>query len=478
MQRTDRHPCGWCLWPRRGLALGLVLLVLAGGTIVGRHRLGHWMEDWQDRQPAITPLQPAAAVAIDAQPAYYAALADLSQPLLGGGRLEVLGNPAAHRYPDCAQAFARNPWDLIAFDGRLYVGLGDDSNEGPSANAGPVPVYTYDPADQCFRQDTTLAEEQLDRFYRHDGELWIAGDDPRQSWRWGNLYRRDAAGGWRQFRTLPRTIHTHALAWHSGRLFAGISITAAVPAGIGTERYGSAVAVSADGGAQWDLIPLGGWRIFDFLQIGGQLFATDIFPGPGIQRWLEREQRQAFHAPVYEWDAADQAGTARFRRRPDLDAAALFPATPLAGRRAAIIDRALTWGTRAAYLGAFARAGDTWPVRGAYLATSLKEGAVEVERLPLPADALAFDLRLDGEALQVLFAEPLDTGRWINSIWSSRDGEHWWPQLRFMAAAPALSFERLGDDLYLALGSLQPPAADTCASVDACTGILIRWRTP
>ena len=477
MTRADRRPSGWGRWPRRGLMLGLVLVVLAGIALAGRQRLGHWLEDWQNRQPTITAFRPAAAIPIDAQPAHYVALAALSRPLIGGGRLEVLGNPAAHRYPDCIQSFARNPWDLIAFAGRLYLGLGDDSNDGPSANAGPVPVYTYDPADHHFRQDTTLAEEQLDRFYRHDGELWIPGDDPRQGWHWGNLYRRDAAGGWRQFRTLPRTIHTHALAWHAGRLFAGVSVTEAVPAGLGTERHGSAVAVSADGGAHWDLIPLGGWRLFDFLQVGGQLFATDIVPGPGIQRWLEREQRQAFHAPVYELEAADQTAPTRFRRRPDLDATVLFPATPLAGRRAAVIERALAWGTRAAYLGAFAGTGDAGPVRGAYLATSLTEGAPEVERIPLPADALAFDLRLDGTALQVLFAEPLDAARWTNSVWSSRDGVHWSPRLSFTATAPARAFERLGADLYLALGSLKPPAADTCTPGDRLTGTLVRWHT-
>ena len=106
--------------------------------LAGRQRLGHWLEDWQNRQPTITAFRPAAAIPIDAQPAHYVALAALSRPLIGWGRLEVLGNPAAHRYPDCIQSFARNPWDLIAFAGRLYLGLGDDSNDGPSANAGPL----------------------------------------------------------------------------------------------------------------------------------------------------------------------------------------------------------------------------------------------------------------------------------------------------------------------------------------------------
>lgn len=76
----------------------------------------------------------------------------------------MLGNPAAWRYSDCHQAQARNPWDLIAHEGRLYIGLGDSSNEGPSPNAGPVSILAYDPASRRFTQETVLPEEQVDRF--------------------------------------------------------------------------------------------------------------------------------------------------------------------------------------------------------------------------------------------------------------------------------------------------------------------------
>lgn len=266
------------------------------------------------------------------------------------------------------------------------------------------------------------------------------------------------------------------MAWHGGQIFAGVSITEAIPEGVGTERYGSVVAVSADGGLQWQMIPLGGWRIFDFLQVGGRLYVTDIFPGPGIQRWLDQEQRQTFHAPVYELAPTNPEGAMEFRRRRDLVAAALFPDTLFAGQRAAIIERAMAWGDRAAYLGAFARWDDPRPVRGAYLADSLTEGAARVRRIPLPTDALAFDLRLEGDALQVLFAQPMTANRWRNRVWSSPDGRHWQPLLSFTANGPARTFERLGDALYVGLGALQPPASGACTPTDRLSGTLLRWR--
>jgi len=55
--------------------------------------------------------------------------------------------------------------------------------------------------------------------------------------------------------------------------------------------------VSTDAGARWSLIPLGGWRIFDFLQVGGQLFATDIWSSHDGAQW-EPVLRFSANAPA------------------------------------------------------------------------------------------------------------------------------------------------------------------------------------
>ena len=383
--------------------------------------------------------------------------------------IEVLGNPAAARYPECHQAFARNPWDLVAHEGRLFIGLGDESNSGPSANAGPVPVLALDLSSGKFFQESILDEEQVERFYAEEDALWVPGADPRQSWRLGNLYRRGQESHWTKLRTLPQAIHTHALAWHNGALYAGLTATKVVPNGLGTERWGSAIARSSDGGSHWEFIPLGGLRLFEFIKVADHLYATDIFPEPAANTWLNKQGREGTHAPIYEL-----LETGVFQRRLDLDALALFPDTPLAGLRSAIIDRAVSWGERAAYLGLFSALKDSAPVQSAYIAAHLDRGNIEVRRIPLPEKAVAFDLLTKGEQLFVLFSEPQATNDWVNEVWSSHDGHRWTSIIRFSAQNPARSFEKVGDDWYFGLGSLSPPKSDHCTLQDEVTGTLLR----
>ncbi|MFM7528733.1 MAG: hypothetical protein ACKO63_09650 [Nodosilinea sp.] len=100
------------------------MIALVGGLGVVGLGLAHRAQVWQ---PAyVRPLWPVYPQ-IAAQADRYAALARVEGAT-------VLGYPAAQRYPDCGASFARNPWDLIAWRDRLYIGLGDSSNEGPSSN--------------------------------------------------------------------------------------------------------------------------------------------------------------------------------------------------------------------------------------------------------------------------------------------------------------------------------------------------------
>ena len=422
--------------------------------------------------PYVLNLPDTIALQIEAHEDHFRCLSLSCAEVEPSLNIEVLGNPAAQRYPECSKAFARNTWDIAFHEGRLFIGLGDDSNSGPTANAGPVPVLAYDLTSGNFTQESTLDEEQLDRFYSHDGALWVPGADPRQSWRLGNLYRRDGAS-WTKQRTIPQAIHTHALTWHEGAVYAGLTATDVVPETVGQEHWGSAVARSSDGGIRWEFFPLGGLRLFEFLRVGGRLYATDIFPGPGAEAWLKREGREVKHAPVYEW-----LGTGGFQRRTDLDAERLFPDSPLAGKRSVFIDRAVTWGDRSAYLGIFSATKDAPSTQAAYWVESLGEGSLIVRRIPLPEDTLAFDLMVQDNRLFVLFSdiqEKEKTG-WINQVWSSSDGDHWIPEIRFKALNPARAFEKVGEDWFFGLGSLLPPQSGVCAPMHEATGTLLRIR--
>ncbi|MEB3307026.1 MAG: hypothetical protein VKK98_02625, partial [Cyanobacteriota bacterium] len=183
------------------------------------------------------------------------------QNLTPGWRATSLGNPAASRYTACWQSLPRTPWALGVFEGKLYLGLGNSSNQGPSANAGPVPLLAYHLKRRRWQQEATLPEEQISRFLVHGEQLWIAGEDPRGSWRWGNLYRRTGGKGlWWQQRRLPQFIHAHDLAVHQERLVVAGNVPDAVNTGPHSQRHGSALAVSADGGQSWGVERLVGWR--------------------------------------------------------------------------------------------------------------------------------------------------------------------------------------------------------------------------
>ena len=82
------------------------------------------------------------------------------QNLTPGWRVTNLGNPAVSHYPSCWQSLPRTPWDLALFDGKLYVGLGNSRNQGPSANAGPSPLFAYNLEQRRWQQEAALPEEQ------------------------------------------------------------------------------------------------------------------------------------------------------------------------------------------------------------------------------------------------------------------------------------------------------------------------------
>ena len=111
----------------------LLLLLLAAWSVWAWRRLWPWRETaghW--------PLLPSPwPLVLPKTTAGSGALLELESP---GWQQRSLGNPARQRYPHCWQARARTPWDLILWQQQLYLGLGDTSNEGPTVNAGPVPL--------------------------------------------------------------------------------------------------------------------------------------------------------------------------------------------------------------------------------------------------------------------------------------------------------------------------------------------------
>ena len=456
----------------RWLVAGLVGLTLVAATKATK-RL------WPRVEPAHgLPLLPAWPWR---QPEAKAAV--VASPLAGltnGWRATALGNPAAIRYPHCWQSLPRTPWDLTVFDGRLYVGLGNASNDGPSANAGPVPLFSL-PLGQApgghgrWRQEATLPEEEISRFIARGDALWIPGADARGSWRWGNLYHRSASAPlWWQERRLPGFIHAYDLAWQQGRMVVAGNVADAVSHGPEAQRHGSALAVSSDGGRHWQVRRLAGWRATALLPVGGGLYAVEALPGPGLRHWLEQGGRWARFAAVQELTAQG-----RWRARVDLPPERLLPGVEGAGQRFGWIDGVAPSGTAAAWIASLGPWAQEPPRRAAFVAQSLQVGGVRVQPIPLAPGDQAMDLAADGRGWLLLSAQPIKPGQWRSQIvrLSPQNGglsQH--TLVSFTAPLPARSLATAGGRWFVGFGPgpfQAEPSPGHCSAVERLSGSVV-----
>lgn len=367
--------------------------------------------------------------------------------------VERLGNPLAQRYPSGEAIYARNVWDLHAFEGRLYLGAGNSSNLGPAQNAGPVPVVAYVPQTGTFQTEFNVKEEQIDRYYMFDNALYLPGHDPRESWELGNLYRLLANGQWKQYRTIPGAIHTYALAFQAGVLYAGL----------GTVEKGrgpvSALAMSVDKGQTWTRRILDGYRLQSFVSLAGKVYTTDVYPSAG-KAWTA----------TYEIQTPDV-----IIPRPDLDRRVLLPDLHTRRRRGRIV-KPTAWAGKAVYIGAYRHNDHQFMPIAVYVASSLRRGAVNIQRLPLPPQQRPWDLLVREGVLYMLLDEKIDDAHHVRVV-ASDDGRGWWEVLSFRAATFARSFELLNGDWYFGLGcTVEHPGNWRLDELQPDTGTLLRVR--
>jgi len=189
----------------------------------------------------------------------------IKTPLLAldvSSQIETLGNPYQSDYPDGEDIYARNIWDLQVYQGKVYLGAGNSSNDGPAQNAGPVNIYSYNPVINQFSKEGEVDDEQIDLYRVLNGDLYIPGHDALERWSRGNFYRLGSDNQWDKIRNIPDAIHVYDMAYNNGKLYAALGA-----------RSGSEVAVSDDDGETWEKILLGRSRVYSFMSIAHQLFA-------------------------------------------------------------------------------------------------------------------------------------------------------------------------------------------------------------
>ncbi|MDO4570130.1 MAG: hypothetical protein Q4D38_07095 [Planctomycetia bacterium] len=361
-------------------------------------------------------------------------------------KLEDLGIPHKERFPDGEKAYARNIWDMISYQGRIYLGCGAYDNVPPAANAGPVPVIAWDTETNSFvTEENRLPDEQLDNFkVFSDGLLYAPGIDPRQGWDLGNFYRRNADGKWEVVRTMPKGVHNFDMTEFDNKIFS----------------CGYGIAISENRGKTMLLRELGLERVrtYVFLRFPERLFSARIFA-------FEQNGEEFFaEMNVYvpekkDFDAIKISsedlfpGLSKTFRLPE-DFKPKPDQKPFFG---AFIRRTFEFQNRVLY-SVGSRDGFFL-----YSAENPEGNRFNTARIPLPENTKPEDLYVHEDALYLLTStanlkpgetlKPGEIPEFINQVWMSTDGIHFEPLFHFRAPLFARSFAISGSDFYFGLGT-------------------------
>ena len=158
---------------------------------------------------------------------------DASAPISKAPGFYELGIPSSESYSDF-YINARNPWDMIVGDGKLYIGGGDYD-----FNTGPADIWVYDTKTEKWSNSGAVEDEQIGRFIHLGNKIIAPGIDPRYDPENGRCYVLGDSK-WETFCEVPDAVHTFDIIEFNGKLFFGI----------GTDDYSkkTPIKVSSDGG--------------------------------------------------------------------------------------------------------------------------------------------------------------------------------------------------------------------------------------
>ena len=292
---------------------------------------------------------------------------------------------------------ARNVWDMVIYDGYLYIGAGDFDK-----NISPAVAYRYSLDEQEWENCGVIPDEQIDRLSIIGGELIIPGCDPTGDWSMGNFYKLEN-GKFTTYRTIPNGVHCFDIAEHNGKMFAALGYSEANP--------NFPVAVSSDGGksfTQAEVTSKNSFnrRVYKLFPHGDSLYAlngADIYKYDG-------------NAFVYEtnWKSKLVSGYPFYSQ----------------------ISESVYFNGRT------------------YFTTGYLFHFSDPKELQYTVfeNAIVTDLAICGDFLYVLCAKPLDNGNYLICLCETSDGSNYETVKTLEYPLPALSFAKNGNDLYLGIG--------------------------
>ena len=355
---------------------------------------------------------------------------------------QVLGNPTQKRWPSGDWIYARNPWSLKAFEGKIYLGSGNSNNGGPAANAGPVDLWALDAATGTFPQEPEyeVRDEQVDVFRILSDGLWIPGHDSRLTarnasllkgeskyellkrlvnfpadWAAGNVHHR-IGSLWMTMNNIPNGIHVYDVIDFGGALFAAIATVA-----------GGMVARSNDRGHSWEVTLT---KAFPYSRTR-TLFVLDDDTGPRLYASTNGGR-------IYRYDGKSDFAEMNVRFFPGIsDLKEVFAARPIEFRKQVV------------YVAGRKLIDHDWTPVGLFAAAQ----SDSARSLPLPGGALARDLLVHDDVLYALASTQPSASSTRVHVLASRDLESFSEVCFFDAGTFARSFEMLDGAFYFGLGS-------------------------
>ena len=179
---------------------------------------------------------------------------------------KVIGRPYENSFGNNEDA--KNAWDMIVYDGKLFLGSGDYGR-----NSGcKIACYDLESQDWTLQK---MPDEEVNDFCIIDGKLVTPGIDPQADWSMGNYYVYEN-GEWNTVRTIPGGIHNFCMVEHDGLIFAGLGVL----------EGQTPVAVSSDGGKTFRQVPFykdgEAWkveysnndRVYNLFVLNGRVYAV------------------------------------------------------------------------------------------------------------------------------------------------------------------------------------------------------------
>ncbi|MFA6197305.1 MAG: hypothetical protein WC656_11760 [Sulfurimonas sp.] len=348
-------------------------------------------------------------------------------------KIKLLGDPYKVVYETKKDLYAKNIWDMAVFENKIYLGAGNSSNEGPTQNAGPVPLISYNPTTNEFKTEAIIQDEQIDIIKIFDNKMYIPGHDAKENWDFANFYIKEFNQSVKKYRNIKDGLHVYDVALHDNKIFLALGV-----------KNGAAVAISSDNAQNWEIQKLDHYRINSFLEVGDRFFATKHFPSSSdLQKMSQSRKKLFFSVAEYETSKG-------FIPNYKLDSEDFFPKTTDLKDKSRKIVRSVKMNDKTIYIGAYAHNDHQFEPFGVYYISSAGKN-LDIKKITLSSQYKVWDILKKENALYLLAYD--ETKKEVKVFFAKNgDFESFKEYFSFKSDSFARSFELFEDKFYFSLG--------------------------